>query len=191
MRDPFPNVVFVTGASQEFEAVTHDDMAMPPVDISGLRGMFQHDPLYFHKTLERFIDWENRPKLTIWKCIIWCSPPHGGDEVILIHYEENEKKNQFYLVELADVANSPIIFARTKFRKEITFNTDFVSMKEPKNKKEKPKVLTDFKMSTLWHVLYFDSTEKIVAMVCVLLANLIWFYLYRKSDDEDDDDYDE
>eukprot|EP00397_Hematodinium_sp_SG-2012_P054068 GEMP01064950.1.p1 GENE.GEMP01064950.1~~GEMP01064950.1.p1 ORF type:complete len:214 (-),score=42.58 GEMP01064950.1:582-1223(-) len=183
VSDPFPNVVIVSGSATEVTPLTHDNITLPAIDGGHLRGVYSHAPLFFHPTMERFIPWDQRYKATIWECTFWCSPGEGS-KLALIHYAKEEKKNLFYIVSFKDEANSPVLYARSKYRKQPSFDTSFVSVL-PADSEEKPKPISDWHLLTGRQLFYFDTPAKWIGAVVVLIGHIAWIYKWKNDDDDD------
>merc|ERR1719401_82575 len=114
----FPNVVIVRGFGHEaIDPISFDNNSLATIDsaqASGLNGVYQFDPLFYHKSLDRFVPWEDRERSTIFSCTLFCSLMNATDRdgrLALVHTSPSEKKNLWYLLEMHDEdANSPIIF---------------------------------------------------------------------------------
>merc|ERR1711972_725898 len=122
----FPNVMILRGFGYDkIDPVSFDNTSLPEVSASDawwLNGFYQFDHLFYHKTFDRFIPWEEKHNTMVWSCALGCRPVVNASakdtRVILIQTKKDEKKNLWYLLELHDDdPNSPIVLARTKFRK--------------------------------------------------------------------------
>merc|ERR1711939_427135 len=132
----FPNVVFVAGfGDEDIEPISHDNSTMPVIkaaQTSRLNGLYQYHPMFYHKSMDRFIPWEERGKSMIFSCSFYCGPMNtSGKDVMLalVHMSHEPKKHLWYLLELTDEdANSPILYARSKFRKTVSYGSPWVTM---------------------------------------------------------------
>eukprot|EP00929_Paragymnodinium_shiwhaense_P119658 TRINITY_DN91545_c0_g1_i1.p2 TRINITY_DN91545_c0_g1~~TRINITY_DN91545_c0_g1_i1.p2 ORF type:complete len:221 (-),score=38.39 TRINITY_DN91545_c0_g1_i1:377-1039(-) len=184
----FPNVVFLTGfGSEPLEPVSHDNSTMPGItaaDASRFNGVYQFSPLFYHKSFDRFIPWEDRGKATIFSCAFWCGPMNTTGENVqlaLIHYSADTKRHLWYLIELFDEdANSPILYARTKFRKAITYRVPWVTVTDGGNTKSKD--LPDVYITSAWCAFRFDTPLK-WGVTVALVGATIAFFKYNQDDD--------
>mmetsp|Transcript_62333 Transcript_62333/g.115701 ORF Transcript_62333/g.115701 Transcript_62333/m.115701 type:complete len:221 (-) Transcript_62333:59-721(-) len=186
----FPNVVFLTGFGQEkLEPISFDNNTLdelPPGEVRKLNGVFQFDPLYYHKTLDRFIPWEDRDKVSVWDCTLFCSPLNTTDKqnkLSLVHYSPDPKKNLWYLIELRnDDVNSPIIYGRTKYRKQPTYRAPWTTVTA--GGEIKPQELPDVYIFTAWDAFRFDTPVKWGTTVALVLGVIYWYKYIFKSDDD-------
>merc|ERR1719162_112962 len=74
----FPNVVILRGyGTEKIEPISFDNNTLDALEdwqASKLNGIYQYDPLFYHKTLDRFIPWEDRGKTMIWTCTLFFGP---------------------------------------------------------------------------------------------------------------------
>jgi len=96
----FPNVVILRGLGEEgLEPISFDNNTLPTLsaaEVATMNGLYQFDPLFYHKTLERFIPWEDRDKVTVWTCTMFCNAQNTSAEqvkLVLVHTTPAEKKN--------------------------------------------------------------------------------------------------
>merc|ERR1712087_509050 len=172
---------------QALDPISFDNSTMPTVaasDATSLNGLYQFDPLFYHKSFDRLIPWEDRGKCTIWECTMFCSPLNKtgvGLKLALVHLEQSPKKNLWYLLEMHDEdANSPIIFARSKFRKVETYRSPWVTVTP--GGKQTPKDLPAVHLISAWDAFRFDTPLKWGVTVVVILAAVLWW----RSRDKDD-----
>lgn len=183
----FPNVVILRGFGGEgLEPISFDNNTLPlveAVEAAKLNGLFQFDPLFYHKTLDRFIPWEERDKAMVWSCTMFCSLLNTTDtegRLALVHTSPDPKKNLWYLLELHDGdANSPIIYARSKFRKWATYRSPWMTVTPGGD--IKPRDLKDVHLITAWDAFRFDTPLKWAATVAVVLAGAAW-WKFRRDD---------
>merc|ERR1719230_719395 len=128
----FPNVLVLQGFGTEgLDPISFDNNSLPSLtteEASKLNGLYQYSPMFYHKSMDRFIPWEDRGTTTTFECTMFCSAMNttGVDvRLALVHTSPGEsegKKNLWYLLEFRDGdANSPIVYARSKFRKSPTY----------------------------------------------------------------------
>mmetsp|Transcript_26134 Transcript_26134/g.60948 ORF Transcript_26134/g.60948 Transcript_26134/m.60948 type:complete len:220 (-) Transcript_26134:85-744(-) len=185
----FPNVVFLTGfGSESLEPISFDNNTLdvlPPGDIK-FNGVYQFDPLYYHKTLDRFIPWEDRDKVSVWDCTMFCSPVNTTDKqnkLSLVHYSMDAKKHMWYLLELRnDDVNSPIIYGRTKYRKQATYRVPWMTVTA--GGENKPRELPDVYIFTAWDAFRFDTPMKWITAVALVLGIAYWYKYILKGDDD-------
>merc|ERR1712222_202727 len=90
------------------DPISHDNATLPTLEssqVSRFNGFYQFDPLFYHKSFDRLIPWEDRGKATIWECTMFCSPLNKtgvGMKLALVHMEQAPKKNLWYLLEMHD-----------------------------------------------------------------------------------------
>lgn len=184
----FPNVVFLTGFGAEaIEPISFDNNSLPTVDAAQaayLSGLFQYDPLFYHKSLDRFIAWEDREKAMLWSCTMFCSPVNTSARdarLALVHMSPDRKKNLWYLIEMRDDdANSPIIYARSKFRKEPTYRSPWMTVTP--GGEMKPQDLKDVYMYTAWDAFRFDTPLKWGVTATLVIGSAAIFKFGRDSD---------
>lgn len=184
----FPNVLVVSGLGKDLiEPVSFDNISLGALTESeaiGLNGFYQFDFRFYHKTMDRFIPWEDRHKAIVWSCTLFCRPINATqrrDQAVLIHYSPDPKKHLWYLTELReDDANSPIIFARSKYRKQHTYRSPWLTVTP--GGEVKPRDLPDVHLLSAWDMFRFDTPLKWgVTVTLVLLAGL--WYMCRRDDD--------
>mmetsp|Transcript_134947 Transcript_134947/g.234621 ORF Transcript_134947/g.234621 Transcript_134947/m.234621 type:complete len:219 (+) Transcript_134947:228-884(+) len=184
----FPNVVILRGLGTEaIDPISFDNNTLPTLEASEaskLGGLFQFDPMFYHKTLDRFIPWEERHTVTAFECTLFCSPLNRSSRDVrlaLIHTSPAEKKHLWYLIELRDDdVNSPIIYARSKFRKEITYRSPWMTVTP--GGQIKPRDLKDVHIVTAWDAFRFDTPLK-WGVTVTLVASTVVFFKMRASDD--------
>merc|ERR1719350_2373 len=180
--------MIVLGFGNEgIEPISFDNSTVEPVtaaDASRFNGMFQYNPLFYHKTLDRFIPWEDRYKSDVWECILFCGPTASSEaQLVLVHHSLEPKKNLWYMLELRDNdVNSPIILARTKYRKAITYQVPWMTVTP--GGEVKPKDLKDVYMVTAWDAFRFDTPLKWVSTLAILVGTVYLFW-FRKDEDSD------
>merc|ERR1719446_1699500 len=88
----FPNVVMLRGfGSEAIEPISFDNNTLDTVEAaeaSYFNGVYQFDPMFYHKTLDRFIPWEDRDKASIWECTLGCRAMNTSDSEVrlaLVH----------------------------------------------------------------------------------------------------------
>mmetsp|Transcript_62189 Transcript_62189/g.192764 ORF Transcript_62189/g.192764 Transcript_62189/m.192764 type:complete len:218 (+) Transcript_62189:125-778(+) len=181
----FPNVLYLTGfGSEAIDPISFDNNTLPTLeksDAAWLSGVYQFDPLFYHKTLDRFIPWEEREKTTVWECTFLCSPMNRTSDVrlALVHTSPAEKKNLWYLLELRDGdANSPIIYARSKYRKAPTYRSPWMTVTP--GGEIKPRDLKDVYVGSAWDAFRFDTPLKWAVTVALVVGGAL-FYRSRKE----------
>mmetsp|Transcript_86281 Transcript_86281/g.192951 ORF Transcript_86281/g.192951 Transcript_86281/m.192951 type:complete len:220 (-) Transcript_86281:35-694(-) len=171
----FPNVLYLSGFGDEaVDPISFDNSTMPTLDksqASYFNGVYQFDPLFYHKTLDRFIPWEDREKVSIWECTFFCSPMNrsaADARLALVHNSfEGGKKHLWYLLEMRDNdANSPIIYARSKFRKAPTYRVPWMTVTP--GGEIKPHDLKEVYLSSAWDLFRFDTPAKWVCTVAII-----------------------
>lgn len=186
----FPNVVILRGFGDGgLEPISFDNNTLPPItaeEASKFNGFFQFDPLFYHKTLENFIPWEDRGKVTVFACAFGCSAHNlTGDQVklALIHTSPDEKKHLWYLLEMRnDDANSPIIYARSKFRKFETYRSPWMTVTPGGT--HKPRDLPGVHIITCWDAFRFDTPLKWGVTVALIAVTVVYFKFLRDDDDD-------
>eukprot|EP00927_Polykrikos_kofoidii_P069557 TRINITY_DN65080_c0_g1_i1.p1 TRINITY_DN65080_c0_g1~~TRINITY_DN65080_c0_g1_i1.p1 ORF type:complete len:221 (-),score=40.00 TRINITY_DN65080_c0_g1_i1:71-733(-) len=184
----FPNVLIVRGFGYEgLEPISHDNSTMPPVDAataSRLNGLYQYDPMFYHKSLDRFIKWEDRRSATIFSCTMFCSPLNTtGSQVMLalVHSAPEKKKNLWYMLEFRDDdANSPVLHARSKFRKVVSRGSPWMTVTP--GGEIKPRDLKDVYIVSAWDAFKFDTPLKVGVFVA-LFVGAVGFIWYVRQDD--------
>lgn len=181
----FPNVVMLRGfGSDTIEPISFDNNSLPVLeksDASYLNGIYQFDPLFYHKTLDRFIPWEERDKTSVWECTLFCSPMNRTSDVklALVHTSPDGKKHLWYLLEFRDGdANSPIIYARSKYRKAPTYRCPWMTVTP--GGEIKPRDLPDVHLISAWDAFRFDTPLK-WAVTAVLVAGTVAWWRSRKE----------
>lgn len=178
----FPNVVILRGFGTEgIEPISFDNNTLPAVDATEaaqLNGLFQFNPLFYHKTMDRFIPWEERDKAMVWECTMFCNALNRTDNqarLALVHTSPDERKNLWYLLELHDEdANSPMIYARSKFRKEPTYRGPWMTVTP--GGEIKPRDLKDVHLITAWDAFRFDTPLKWGVTVALVAGTaLVWW----------------
>mmetsp|Transcript_71350 Transcript_71350/g.204726 ORF Transcript_71350/g.204726 Transcript_71350/m.204726 type:complete len:220 (-) Transcript_71350:118-777(-) len=176
----FPNVIIMSGfGSEQIDPISFDNNSLPELpaaQASRFNGIYQFDPMFYHKSLDRFIPWESRDKTHIFSCTLFCGPMNTSAKEVklaLVHTSPGEKRNLWYLLEFADEdANSPIVIARTKFRKEATYRVPWMTVTP--GGEIKPRDLLDVHLITGWDAFRFDTplkwgcTVAFVALIALL-----------------------
>merc|ERR1712232_25873 len=160
---------------QAIDPISFDNNGLPTIstaESSSLNGWDQFEPLFYHKSFDRFIPWEERHKCTVWECTMFCGPMNktgSGVKLALVHFTQAAKKNLWYLVEMHDDdANSPIIIARSKFRKTETYRSPWVTVTP--GGEHKPKDLPNVRLASAWDLFRFDTPLKWAVTVAMILA---------------------
>lgn len=185
----FPNVVILAGfGSEKIDPISFDNNSLPelPAAEAGVfNGFYQYDPLFYHKSFDRFIPWEDRHKTYTYSCAVFCRPMNASAKevaVVLVHYSPEPKKNLWYLLEMRDDdANSPIVIGRSKFRKEPTYTAGWMSVTP--GGEHKPKDLKDVYIATAWDAFRFDTPLKLVVSAAIVLGIAYMCYTQKDKDD--------
>lgn len=188
----FPNVMIVRGFGHDkLDPISFDNTTLPELsaaDAWWLNGFYQFDHLFYHKTFDRLIPWEEKHDTMVWSCAIGCRPMNSSApdvRLILIHTKKDEKKSLWYLVELHDDdVNSPILLARSKFRSKSTWNVPWMTVTPGGD--VKPRELKDVYVVTAWDAFKFDTPIKWAFTVVIVIISGILFWRRRRSDDDDD-----
>jgi len=183
----FPNVIMLRGfGSEEIDPISFDNNTVPSLtmaEASQLNGLYQFDHLFYHKTFDRFIPWEERDKALIWECTLFCSPLNSSAtnvRLALVHTSPDPKRNMWYLIEMRDDdANSPIIYARSKFRKSPTYRSPWVTVTP--GGEIKPRDLPDVHIFTAWDGFRFDTPLKWGVTAGVILSSVAFFRWCRED----------
>mmetsp|Transcript_70924 Transcript_70924/g.197065 ORF Transcript_70924/g.197065 Transcript_70924/m.197065 type:complete len:218 (+) Transcript_70924:100-753(+) len=183
----FPNVLFLRGFGfTDLDPISHDNATLPTIsaaEAAGLNGLYQFDPLFYHKSLDRFVKWEQREKTHIFSCTLGCRAMNTtANEVrlALVHTAPEPKKHLWYLLEMRDDdANSPILYARSKFRKAATHRSPWVSVTPGGNIKARD--LGEVYIVTAWDAFRFDTPLKWAVTIALVVGTsfLCW---YMKED---------
>mmetsp|Transcript_78286 Transcript_78286/g.209271 ORF Transcript_78286/g.209271 Transcript_78286/m.209271 type:complete len:223 (+) Transcript_78286:46-714(+) len=188
----FPNVIFMHGwGNMAIEPVAADNSTLPELPaekMSALNGLYGHEMMFYHKTMDRFIPWEDRSKYRVWSCSVLCSPPSGtpGSSVALVLYSQNPKRHVWYVVELNDEdANSPVVYGRTKFRKNPHYDVPWVT--HTPGDAVKPKNMDGVFITISWSLFKMDTPEKWTTAACLLLGTVASAWACRRSMFDDDD----
>merc|ERR1711879_871300 len=140
-------------------------------------GLYQFDPLFYHKSLDRFVAWEDRGKAHVFACTFWCAPINTTAKeprLALIHFNPAPKKNLWYLLEMrGDDANSPIIYARSKFRKAATWRVPWMTVTP--GGEVKARDLKDVYVFTAWDAFRFDTPMKWAGTAMVIAVTVLFF----------------
>jgi len=186
----FPNVLILRGfGSEAIDPISFDNNSLPtltPEEASKLNGLYQFDPLFYHKSLDRFIPWEDREKASLWECTMFCSPMNtsaGAENVrlALVHTSPAEKKNLWYLIEMRDGdANSPVIYARSKYRKWPTYRSPWVTVTPGGTIKSKD--LPELHLISAWDAFRFDTPLK-WGVTAVLIVLIVFWWRQKEKDD--------
>mmetsp|Transcript_61879 Transcript_61879/g.186691 ORF Transcript_61879/g.186691 Transcript_61879/m.186691 type:complete len:218 (+) Transcript_61879:98-751(+) len=181
----FPNVVMLRGFGTEgIEPISFDNNSLPELDsskASWFNGIYQFDPLFYHKTLDRFIPWEDRDKASVWECTLFCSPMNrtSGTRLALVHTSPDSKKNLWYLLEMHEEdANSPIIYARSKFRKAPTYRVPWMTVTP--GGEIKPRDLKEVHLITAWDAFRFDTPLK-WTVTAAIVGGTVYLWRARKE----------
>mmetsp|Transcript_103382 Transcript_103382/g.267388 ORF Transcript_103382/g.267388 Transcript_103382/m.267388 type:complete len:220 (+) Transcript_103382:146-805(+) len=185
----FPNVIMLTGMGAEgtVEPISFDNSSLPPLtaaEAAGLNGIYQFDPLFYHKTLDRHVPWEDRERTHVFECMFFCAPVNKTGEQVklaLVHTSPGEtKRNLWYLLEMHDGdANSPLVFARSKFRKHGTYRSPWVTVTPGGEIKSKD--LKEVHLITAWDAFRFDTPVKWGVTAALVLATVVW--RWKSKDD--------
>ncbi|CAL1147365.1 unnamed protein product, partial [Cladocopium goreaui] len=120
------------------------------------------EPLFYHKSFDRFVPWEQREKTMVFSCTMGCSAHNLTAKEVklaLVHASLDGKRYSWYLTEFRDEdANSPIIYARTKLRKSPTYRVPWLTVTPGGD--IKPSDLEDVHLITAWDALRFDTPLK-------------------------------
>merc|ERR1719378_785109 len=107
---------------------------------------------------------------------MFCSPVNTtGQEVrvALVHTTPADKKNLWYLLELRDDdANSPVIYARSKFRKAATWRSPWMTVTP--GGEIKATDLPDVYLYTAWDLFRFDTPLKWGVTAAVIGATVLF-----------------
>mmetsp|Transcript_18576 Transcript_18576/g.38643 ORF Transcript_18576/g.38643 Transcript_18576/m.38643 type:complete len:218 (+) Transcript_18576:24-677(+) len=181
----FPNVLLLRGFGYDkVDPISFDNTTLPSLETheaANLNGVYQFDPLFYHKTLDRFIPWEDRERITMFECTMFCSPMNRTSDVrlALAHTSPDGKKHLWYLLELRDDdANSPIIYARSKFRKSQTYRCPWMTVTP--GGEIKPRDLPEVHIITAWDAFRFDTPLK-WAVTVALIGVGTYFWRSRKE----------
>eukprot|EP00414_Alexandrium_minutum_P003511 CAMPEP_0113821906 /NCGR_PEP_ID=MMETSP0328-20130328/1974_1 /TAXON_ID=39455 /ORGANISM="Alexandrium minutum" /LENGTH=218 /DNA_ID=CAMNT_0000789841 /DNA_START=5 /DNA_END=661 /DNA_ORIENTATION=+ /assembly_acc=CAM_ASM_000350 len=182
----FPNVLYLSGfGSEKIDPISFDNSTMPTLEqseVSYFNGVYQFDPLFYHKSLDRFIPWEEREKVSVWECTFFCSPMNRtapDARLALVHASMDGKKHLWYLLELRDGdANSPIIYARSKFRKSPTYRVPWMTVTP--GGEIKPHDLKEVYLSSAWDAFRFDTPLKWTVTVA-LIGGATYLWRSRKE----------
>uniref|UniRef100_A0A7S1RB25 Uncharacterized protein n=1 Tax=Alexandrium catenella TaxID=2925 RepID=A0A7S1RB25_ALECA len=183
----FPNVLYLSGfGSETIDPISFDNSTMPVLEksqASSFNGVYQFDPLFYHKTLDRFISWEDREKLSVWECTFFCSPMNRSApdaRLGLVHTSiDDGKKHIWYLLELRDDdANSPIVYARSKFRKAPTYRVPWMTVTP--GGEIKPHDLKEVYLMSAWDAFRFDTPLK-WTVTAVLIGGATYLWWARKG----------
>ena len=166
---------------EPIEPISFDNNTLDTVsaeDATWLNGLYQYEPLFWHKTFDRFIPWEERNKVDgIWSCVLFCSPMNTSDKtnrLSLVHMKPDKKKHLFYLLEFRNEdVNSPIVYARSKFRKERTYRTPFVTVTA--GGQTQSRNLPDVYLTSAWAALRFDTPLKWGVTVFLVVGTVLWW----------------
>lgn len=173
----FPNVIYLAGMGAEggLDPVSHDNNSMPALsasEVAGLSGVYQFDPLFYHKSLDRLVPWENRDKTHVFECTMFCTPHNKTGEAVklaLVHTSTDGKRYLWYLIEMMDGdANSPVVYARTKFRKVAGYRSPWVTVTPGGEIKSKD--LKEVYLTTAWDAFRFDTPLKLGCWAVLVLA---------------------
>merc|ERR1719316_1286806 len=135
----FPNVLILTGFGKEdIEPVTHDNQTLPIIpaaEAASLNGFYQYNAMFYHKSLDRFIPWEERGMVSVWECTLFCGGVNASTraetKVALMQQTVAPKKHIWWLMEAREEdANSPVLLARTKYRKVATYRVPFMTVSD-------------------------------------------------------------
>jgi len=185
----FPNVVIARGfGSEDIDPISFDNTTLPALSksqASYLNGLYQYDPLFYHKSFDRFIAWEDRYKATIFECTLFCGAMNrtGPDtRLALVHYSPDEKKHLWYLIEMHDDdANSPYIYARSKFRKSETYRSPWMTVTPGGD--IKPHDLKDVYLTTAWDLFAFDTPLKWGVTAAIVIGIAVLWKVRKDKDD--------
>lgn len=162
----FPNVVILRGlGSVDLDPISFDNNSLPVIpaaEAGQFNGFYQFEPLFYHKSFDRFVPWEQREKTMVFSCTMGCSAHNLTAKEVklaLVHASLDGKRYSWYLTEFRDEdANSPIIYARTKLRKSPTYRVPWLTVTPGGD--IKPSDLEDVHLITAWDALRFDTPLK-------------------------------
>mmetsp|Transcript_60671 Transcript_60671/g.128454 ORF Transcript_60671/g.128454 Transcript_60671/m.128454 type:complete len:218 (+) Transcript_60671:174-827(+) len=183
----FPNVIILGGmGSESILPISFDNNSLPELtaaETTTFNGFYRHDPLFYHHTLDRFLDSESRRSGTyIFSCAVFCGPTNSSGKLALLHKAPEPKKNLWYLLEFRDGdVNSPIIIARSKFRKDPTWTAPWVTVSPGGDIKAKD--LPEVYMTTAWDALRFDTPLKWGCTVAIVGAIALACWSAKEKED--------
>merc|ERR1711904_427801 len=124
--------------------------------------------------------------ITIFSCTLLCGPVNTTAPEVrlaLLHFSPEEKKHLWYLLEMRDGdANSPIIYARSKYRKSITYRSPWVTVTA--GGEAKPRDLKAVHIITGWDAFRFDTPLKWGVTASIVVATVVYFKFIREYDDD-------
>eukprot|EP00930_Biecheleria_cincta_P073956 TRINITY_DN61206_c0_g1_i1.p1 TRINITY_DN61206_c0_g1~~TRINITY_DN61206_c0_g1_i1.p1 ORF type:complete len:219 (-),score=44.78 TRINITY_DN61206_c0_g1_i1:104-760(-) len=184
----FPNVVILRGmGSDKLDPISFDNNTLPEIsaaEAANFNGFYQFDPLFYHKSFDRFVPWEERGKAMVFECSMGCSPHNTSAKDVklaLVHASFDGKRYLWHLVEFRDEdANSPILYARTKFRKAPTYRVPWVTVTPGGD--VKPRDLEEVHIITAWDALRFDTPLKWAITVAIVGGIVLWCKTKEKDD---------
>ncbi|CAD7923078.1 unnamed protein product [Amoebophrya sp. A120] len=194
----YPNVMFVAHTEDgpgEVVPYRFDGVALPPVSTDHMPGLYQHMMWFWHDRVEKFKGFSEAGQLRVWECIMFCRPLNdtGRSQLYLIHAPpdpDNKKAlHQWWITEMTPRnPETPILYARTKGRKDLAIAT--APWVEPDQTRTKPKPVPIVLYSlwdVLWPGIYEPNPVKWAAWVLFVIAVPLWFYKLCKDDDFDTD----
>mmetsp|Transcript_56344 Transcript_56344/g.101266 ORF Transcript_56344/g.101266 Transcript_56344/m.101266 type:complete len:220 (+) Transcript_56344:100-759(+) len=185
----FPNVVVLSGFGvDKIDPISFDNNSLPevlPAEAGNFNGFYQFDPLFYSKTFDRFIPWEERDKAMVFACTMGCRPLNTSAaevRLVLVHSSPDVKRNLWYLLELRDDdVNSPIVYARTKYRKSATYQVPWTTVTDG-GETMKPRDLKDVYMYTAWDAFRFDTPMKWGVSATLVGMIVLWCRMKEKDD---------
>eukprot|EP00931_Biecheleriopsis_adriatica_P067367 TRINITY_DN4151_c0_g1_i1.p1 TRINITY_DN4151_c0_g1~~TRINITY_DN4151_c0_g1_i1.p1 ORF type:complete len:240 (+),score=58.92 TRINITY_DN4151_c0_g1_i1:59-721(+) len=184
----FPNVVILRGMGNDgLDPISFDNNSLPEIkaeEAANFNGIYQFDPLFYHKSFDRFIPWEERHKAMVFDCTMGCSAHNTTAtevKLALVHASLDGKRYCWYLVEFRDEdANSPIIYARTKLRKNPEYRVPWLTVTPGGD--IKPRDLLDAHIITAWDALRFDTPLKWGVTAAIVGMIALWCKTKEKDD---------
>ncbi|CAE7498328.1 unnamed protein product [Symbiodinium natans] len=184
----FPNVVILRGfGNADIDPISFDNNTLPGItaaEASQFNGFYQFEPLFYHKSFDRFVPWEQREKTMVFSCTLGCSAYNTTAKEVklaLVHASLDGKRYSWYLTEMRDEdANSPIIYARTKLRKSPTYRVPWLTVTPGGDLK--PRDLEDVDIITAWDALRFDTPLKWGVTAVIVGAIVLWCRSKEKDD---------
>lgn len=184
----FPNVVILRGlGGVDLDPISFDNNSLPVIpasEVGQFNGFYQFEPLFYHKSFDRFVPWEQREKTMVFSCTMGCSAHNLTAKEVklaLVHASLDGKRYSWYLTEFRDEdANSPIIYARTKLRKSPTSRVPWLTVTPGGDLK--PKDLEEVHLITAWDALRFDTPLKWGVTGALVGAIAFWCKTKEKDD---------
>ncbi|CAD7936415.1 unnamed protein product [Amoebophrya sp. A25] len=197
----YPNVFFVEAgrgedADKTVSPLRFDGQTMPPVTMSHLSGVYQNAMFFWHDRLDKYPAFNDRSYLHVFECIAFCRALNEteGSNVYLIYKEPQEKKDMhmWYAVEMTPMdPETPLIYARTKGRKDLRLVSEILPWVDPNPEFKKPKTLP-IAMYSIWDILWPGVFEpnpiKWILHIIWIVAGVM--FLRKYCEENEDDDYD-